>query len=233
LNLEHRIAMHPLRSTAPCNALRAATLGSVLLLIAGCGGGKRAETSNDFFTSGSREADQRASQRMARSEQLESDDKTANGDGNPAKPGDPASQRDQEKQTLYARLGGEAGMAEIVEDFIDRALADPRINWERAGIQGGLFRNKQVTQWTDSPGNVAILKKHMNQFLSLATGGPTQYDGRNLRESHASLRITNAEFDAAVGALKASLDRVKVASREQKELLAIVESTRPLIVTQR
>ena len=41
------------------------------------------------------------------------------------------------------------------------------------------------------------------------------------------------EFDAAVGDVKASLDRLKVPDTEQKELLAIVESTRPEIVEQR
>jgi hypothetical protein len=36
-----------------------------------------------------------------------------------------------------------------------------------------------------------------------------------------------------VGDLKASLDNLKVPNKEQKELLSIVESTRPLIVTER
>jgi hemoglobin len=36
-----------------------------------------------------------------------------------------------------------------------------------------------------------------------------------------------------VGDLKASLDRLQIADREQKELLAIIESTRPQIVTVR
>jgi len=45
--------------------------------------------------------------------------------------------------------------------------------------------------------------------------------------------ISNPEFDAAVGDLKALLDRLKVPDTEQKELLAITESTRPEIVEQR
>jgi len=42
------------------------TLGVVV----GCGGGTHQKQNRDFFTSGSREADQRASQRMAKEEQL-------------------------------------------------------------------------------------------------------------------------------------------------------------------
>jgi truncated hemoglobin YjbI len=47
------------------------------------------------------------------------------------------------------------------------------------------------------------------------------------------MRITNPEFDAVIGDLKATLDKLKIPSREQKELLAIVESTRLQIVTER
>ena len=47
------------------------------------------------------------------------------------------------------------------------------------------------------------------------------------------MAITNAEFDAAVGDLKATLDKVGIADQEQKELLAIIESTRVQIVEER
>src|SRR6185437_3556167 len=51
-------------------------LTATLLLAAGCGGAKPQAQNNQFFTSGSREADQRASQRMAKAEQL-----SGNGEG--------------------------------------------------------------------------------------------------------------------------------------------------------
>jgi hemoglobin len=47
------------------------------------------------------------------------------------------------------------------------------------------------------------------------------------------MHISNPEFDAALGDLKASLDRQQVPNKEQKELLAIIESTRPQIVTEK
>ena len=71
------------------------------------------------------------------------------------------------------------------------------------------------------------------QFLSLATGGPAQYDGKDMKSTHAGMGIGNPEFDAVIGDLKASLDKLQIATQEQKELLAIIESTRPQIVTQR
>ena len=80
---------------------------------------------------------------------------------------------------------------------------------------------------------MARLKKHMVQFFSLATGGPPRYEGKEMKAAHAGMQIENSQFDAAVGDLKASLDRLQVGEKEQKQLLAIVESTRPQVVTQR
>ena len=54
-----------------------------------------------------------------------------------------------------------------------------------------------------------------------------------MRPAHAGLHIGNPEFDAALGDLKASLDKLQVPNKEQKELLAIIESTRPQIVEER
>lgn len=64
-------------------------------------------------------------------------------------------------------------------------------------------------------------------------GSPPGYQGKEMRSAHKDMRINNPEFDAAVGDMKASLDRLKVPDAEQKELRAILESTRPQIVTER
>ena len=77
------------------------------------------------------------------------------------------------------------------------------------------------------------MKKHIAQFIAVATGGPTNYDGKEMRPTHAGMHITNAEFDATIGDLKATLDNLAVPTAEQKELLAVIESTRPQIVEER
>ena len=219
-----------------------------LCLAVGCGSTKVAKKKNDdFFTSGSREADQRASQRMARDEQM-----TGSGEGKgekgvkkavAAKEGDAGDGQNstnraaqvEGKLSLFDRLGGEQGLAKIVDDFIPRALQDPRVNWQRNGVtHGGFsFRHWHSETWAVNDNSVGILKKHFVQFLSLATGGPAKYDGKDIKATHANMHIANAEFDAALGDLKASLDKLQIPNKEQKELLAIVESTRPQIVTKR
>jgi hemoglobin len=196
-----------------------------LLLATGCGSGGQKEN-KDFFTSGNREADQRADQRMVKAQQLKGEGSGKGGDKDPKSP---------EKAPLYERLGGADGITAIVNDWTTRALEDPRVNWARNGVTRGGFsihRNKSVA-WDASPANVAQLKKHIVQFLSLATGGPAHYDGKDMKQAHNGLHITNAEFDAAVGDLKATLDNLRMPNQEQKELLSIVESTRPQIAESR
>lgn len=194
-------------------------LGSLALV--GCGN-KDAEY-RDFFTSGSREADQRAEQRVAKTEQLRGEGKAGSGEGAPV------------KRSLYDRLGGEAGIQKIVDDFVVRVLADPRVNWERKGVERGgvLGFNEKSAEWSASEQNQQRLKKHLVQFFSLASGGPAKYEGRDMKEVHTGMKITNPEFDATVGDLKATLDKLLIPTEEQKELLAIVESTRVQVVEER
>jgi hemoglobin len=233
----------------------------------GCGGAKIGQKKDDFFTSGSREADQRASQRMAKAEQL-----AGSGEGSgekgvkkavAAKPPSHAPNGDaavrerggapertveasgetktnkaaqvEGKLALFDRLGGEKGLNAIVDDFLPRVLQDPRVNWPRNGVKRGgfSFKRGESVSWKATESNMAALKKHFVQFLSLATGGPAHYEGKEIKPTHAAMHIANPEFDAALGDLKASLDKLQIPNKEQKELLSIIESTRPQIVTQR
>jgi hemoglobin len=213
----------------------------VVLVAAGCGG-RAKEKSTDFFTSGDREADQRADQRMAKTEQLR-----GTGDGTGEKRSEKASAKvtvgpdakggakAEASKSLYDRLGGEEAIKAIVDDFTTRVLADPRVNWERKGVKYGGYgfgRGKSM-EWNPNEAAVAQLKKHLVQFQSLSTVGPAHYDGLDMKQAHASRHIANAEFDAAVGDLKASLDKLAVPNKEQKELLSIVESTRTQVVEER
>lgn len=228
----------------------AAVLAVAGLLLTGCHASPAKKANKTFFTSGSREADQRASQRMADAEQLsqsgegagekgvkKAEIKKADVTSTNAADGTQTNKAAQAegKLALFERLGGEVGISNIVADFTPRVLDDPRVNWERKGVKRGGFSvhaNKPVT-WNATTQNVAVLKQHLVEFLALATGGPSHYTGKEIQSTHADMHISNPEFDAVVGDLKASLDRLRIPNVEQKELLAIVESTRPQIVTVR
>ena len=123
---------------------------------------------------------------------------------------------------LYDRLGGETAIRAVVDDFVARAAADEKVNFARRGVAGH--------EWQSTPENVQKLKDRLVQFLCVATGGPQKYEGQDMRTVHRGMQITDSQFDAAAGDLKASLDAHKVAPREQKELLDIVAATRGVIV---
>ena len=238
----------PITTTASC-ALLVWLLVAALTGVVGCDTAKSEKKKDDFFTSGSREADQRASQRMAKDEQLagsgersgEKGAKKAVADKTAAEgQGDKGTSKAavvEGKLALFERLGGEKGIIAIVEDFTARVLQDPRVNWQRKGVKSGGFsfrrKSSESVAWNPTDENMANLKKHLVQFIVLATGGPPHYDGKEMKSAHSGMKIGNPEFDAALGDLKASLDRLQIPIKEQKELLSIIESTRPQIVTQR
>jgi hemoglobin len=123
--------------------------------------------------------------------------------------------------SLYARLGGVYAIATVVDDFLERVLADsvlnanPRINAARQAVPR------------------AGLKYRVTELVCQVTGGPCKYTGRSMKDAHAHLAITEAQWQALLRDFRASLAHFKVPPREQGELIAIVESTKPDIVTAR
>jgi hemoglobin len=204
-------------------------LAILVLLVGGCGS-QQASEDRTFHTSGNRDADQRAEQRIAKDEQI----KGKNAQQDQKSPVAQQAAAAKEK-SLYERLGGEEGIKKLVDDFTERALADPRVNWKRVGVtRGGInFKRNVPVEWKPSDDQINAMKLHIAQFLALATGGPTKYEGKEMKNAHAGLHITNAEFDASIGDFKASLDKLGVATQEQKEVLAILESVRPMIAEER
>lgn len=120
------------------------------------------------------------------------------------------------EKSLYERLGGEAAITAVVDDFVGRAAGDPKVNFFR----DGKFKNLDV----------AHLKKMLVEFIGSATGGPQKYTGRDMKTTHKGMKITDAEFDAIAADLAASLDKFNVPEKEKNELLTIVGSTRKDIV---
>ncbi|MFO0832319.1 MAG: group 1 truncated hemoglobin [Phycisphaerales bacterium] len=133
--------------------------------------------------------------------------------------------------TLYSRLGGEQAIGRFVDDFTDRVIADPRVNFARRRVKATLLTVREP--WLETPDNIGAFKRHLVEFIALAAGGPAAYAGRPMSDVHADMRITNAEFDAMVGDAKASLQRLGVGPREQRDVLAILETTRKQVVERR
>ena len=68
------------------------------------------------------------------------------------------------------------------------------------------------------------------ELVCQATGGPCQYPGRDMKNTHTGMRISQVEFDIVAGHLAATLKKFKVPKRERNELLGIVGSLQKDIV---
>ncbi|MCI0444439.1 group 1 truncated hemoglobin [bacterium] len=124
----------------------------------------------------------------------------------------------QEKVSLYERLGGVYSIATVVDDFIDRLFVNDILNANP--------RIKEARERVPKAG----LKFRVTALVCQVTGGPEQYTGRNMKDAHAHLNITEKEWQAMVSDFKKTLAKFNVPAKEQGELIAIVESTKKDIV---
>jgi len=115
-------------------------------------------------------------------------------------------------RSLYDRLGGKDAITVVIDDFVANVAADKRINARFAK--------------TDIP----HLKRMLVDQVCQATGGPCTYTGKSMRDAHAGMKITEAEFNALVEDLTQSLDKHKVGQQEKTELLTALGSMKGDIV---
>lgn len=105
---------------------------------------------------------------------------------------------------LYERLGSKPSISVVIDQFVANVTSDSRINGRFAA--------------TDIP----KLKQHLVDQVCAGTGGPCTYKGRDMKTTHAGMKISEAEFGALVEDLVKALTTLNVPSHEQQELLAIL-----------
>lgn len=120
--------------------------------------------------------------------------------------------------SLYDRLGGVYAIATVVDDFIDRVMANPKLN-----------ANPKVDE-AHHKVPPAGFKYLVTEMVCWATGGPQKYTGKSMHDSHAHLDITEPEWQAFMQDLRDCFAKFNIPPKEQGELIAIVESTKKDIV---
>lgn len=114
--------------------------------------------------------------------------------------------------SLYAQLGGDAGLAMVVDDFYSRIVADDFL--------GAWF--------------VAVdhdrLRSNLLAYLAVALGGPEGYTGRSMRRVHGGLRITHEAFDAVLRKLAEALSAAKTEPQVATKVIAVVAQLRAVVV---
>jgi hemoglobin len=106
--------------------------------------------------------------------------------------------------SLYQRLGAEQGIEAIVDGLLYEIEHDERIVHHFADSDIGRFRAMLAEQLCD------------------LTGGPCQYSGSTMQESHTGFNITLADYDALVAGLIKVMQRQQISIADQNALLALL-----------
>lgn len=78
---------------------------------------------------------------------------------------------------MYERLGGHDAVSLVVNKFYDFMLQDSRVSFYFNNTDMKKQRNSQI------------------EFLSMVTGGPNNYHGKDMKAAHCPYKINHLEFD--------------------------------------
>lgn len=133
----------------------------------------------------------------------------------PALAQSPAASPSTAPAGLYQALGEKAGIERLVDDFVNRAVKDPRI--------GAHFKDTKP----------AALKESLaDQFCQLS-GGPCKYEGADMKSAHADMDINKGHFHALVEVLQSAMDAQGIPFAQQNRLLALLAPMHREVITVR
>jgi hemoglobin len=118
-------------------------------------------------------------------------------------------------ETLYHRIGGYDAIAAAVDDLLPRLVGDPQI---------GVYLKGKCTDSMKKDRQLIV------DFLCVATGGPVNNVGRDMKTSHEGLGITESDWDVFVQHTVVTLDDLGVTGAEKDEFLAAAAATNDDIV---
>ena len=109
-----------------------------------------------------------------------------------------------EESSIYDRIGGEEGIAGMVDSFYSKVLAD--------SVLAPYFTSVPMDKQ----------QRMQREFFAAATGGPIVYSGRPLGEAHRSLGITHEEFQRFTEHLIETLEETGISKQDVLDVIARV-----------
>jgi hemoglobin len=117
------------------------------------------------------------------------------------------------EDTLYADMGGKAGIDRMVDEVEKVYLTDPRI------------------KDTFDESNLERLNLQLKSHFCMVAGGPCTYTGHNMEEAHKGLHLANANFNALVEDLQIAMDTCGISFTTQNRFLARLAPMQHQVVT--
>ena len=117
--------------------------------------------------------------------------------------------------TLYQRLGGYDAISAVADNLLPRLMADEALGrfWDHRGTDG-IVREKQL----------------LIDMLCNVAGGPVYYTGRDMKTTHAGMRISESDWSRFLDHVHDTLNHFEVPATEQAEVVGFIESTKSQIV---
>ena len=103
---------------------------------------------------------------------------------------------------LYQQLGGQPGLVRLMDDFMARLLADPRMNRFFNEVDQNNLKVQLVAQFCE------------------VSGGPCKRKGPDMKKAHDGFDINKSNFNALVEVLQQSMDAEGIGFGAQNRLLA-------------
>lgn len=118
-----------------------------------------------------------------------------------------------EGTAMWEAFHGAEGVSRIVDAFVDRNVADPRI--------AGAFVSHDLVR----------IRRTLKEQFGYILGGPVTYTGRDMASSHRDLGLQAADMGALVENLQIAMSEEGVAFRAQNRFLAKLAPMRRDVVT--
>jgi len=118
--------------------------------------------------------------------------------------------KDEETKTMsvYESIGGAAAVDAAVDIFYRKVLSDDRISsfFETVDMDG--------------------MRTSQKAFLTMAFGGPNEYTGKDMREAHKHMSLTEEHFTAVAEALVGTLEELSVPQEHIDTIVGIALSVK-------
>jgi len=118
------------------------------------------------------------------------------------------TEEEKSDMSIYDKIGGEDAVNAAVDIFYRKVLMDERIN-----------------EFFDT---VDMESQHAKQkaFLTMAFGGPNNYTGKDMRESHKHMKLNEGHFNAVAENLVATLNELEVPQDVIGDIVAVCVSVK-------
>ncbi len=119
--------------------------------------------------------------------------------------------------SLYERLGGAKGISTLVDDIVEAHMHNPLVK-------------ARFLPYRDDIDTMTKVKRHTCDFFGAGSGGPEQYTGRTMQDTHRGMNISEQEYAAVVDDIRNAMIKNNIDEQTRNEVLQIADSLKNDII---